>query len=151
MCFMYLMLFAAYVENIVVFKVVHDAGGIESEGSHEDACEIDRVFARVFIGGIVASIVLLAVKGGRALCTVPAAFQQLHSDTLDAATVDPKDLKQLGAHTIAQLREHVPQEAPEESLQSRQHLVSPLQHIHADPQTETLGSETTVVGNTHQI
>ena len=151
MCFMYLMLFAAYVENIVVFKVVHDAGGIESEGSHEDAREIDRVFARVFIGGIVASIVLLAVKGGRALCTVPAAFQQLHSDTLDAATVDPKDLKQLGAHTIAQLREHVPQEAPEEPLQSRQHLVSPLQHTHADPQTGTLGSETTVVGNTHQI
>ena len=34
---MYLMLFAAYVENIVVFQVVHDAGGIESEESRRRA------------------------------------------------------------------------------------------------------------------
>ena len=35
-------------------------------------------------------------KGGRAILF--QLVQQLHSDTLDAATVDPKDLKQLGTY-----------------------------------------------------
>ena len=131
MAFMYLMLFAAYVENAVVFKM---AAG--PDGDAEAAAEVDSAFAIGYFACVGVSAVVLGVRGARASYSVPEAFQALYHDTL--ATVDQEELGRLDAAALAELRERVPEAPPpaDDAPPHRLPSISPLLGGGGEPAAE---------------
>ena len=104
MVFMYLMLFAAYCENAVVFKMA------ERKGSDDSVADIDSTFEKVYIACTAVSFVFMCICGVRASYTVPKSYLALYHDTLD--TVDQEQLKQLDASVLTALHAQVPDAPP---------------------------------------